>query len=270
MRLIPVFLAALLAIPAPAPADTDAGGIARMQAADIVILGEVHDNADHHAGQARLIAEIAPKVVVFEMLTPGQAAQVNADDRADLDGLADRIGWAASGWPDFPLYRPVFAALGETPVVGAALPRDRVRAAFDTGAATVFGPDAGRFGLDTPLPPEEQETRAALQFAAHCEAMPMHLMAGMVEAQRLRDAHFSAVTLEALATYGAPVVVIAGTGHARKDWGMPALIARAAPDTVVHAVGFAERPAPDTDPRFDTTIVTDPADRPDPCTAFAN
>lgn len=249
-------------------AEADADDIARMRAADIVLLGEVHDNAAHHLGQAKLMAEIAPTAVVFEMLTPDQAAQVNADSRSDLDALAQQIGWAESGWPDFALYRPVFEAAGQTPLFGAALPRDRVRAAFESGAAEVLGAEAGRFGLDAPLPQAEQEARAALQFAAHCEAMPMEMMGGMVEAQRLRDAAFSATTLEALATYGAPVVVITGNGHARKDWAMPALIARAAPDTTVHVVGFVEAPAEGGDPRYDTTIVTAPADRPDPCAAF--
>ncbi|GLT08489.1 hypothetical protein GCM10007928_07200 [Sulfitobacter porphyrae] len=249
-------------------AEVDADAVARMRAADIVILGEVHDNAAHHIGQAELIARIAPKAIVFEMLTPEQATQVNADSREDLTALARQIGWAESGWPDFALYLPVFEAAGQTPVVGAALPRDKVRAAFERGAAEVFGAGASRFGLDALLPQAEQEARAALQFEAHCAAMPMEMMGGMVEAQRLRDAAFSAATLDALATYGAPVVVITGNGHARKDWAMPALIARAAAQTRVHVTGFVEAPAEGGDPRYDTTIVTAPAERPDPCAAF--
>lgn len=221
MRIISALLASFLPLAGIALADGSADDVARMRAADIVILGEVHDNPDHHAGQARLIEAISPVAVVFEMLSPEQAAEVNADGRDDLDALGHRIGWAEAGWPDFLLYHPVFAALGQTPVVGAALPRDRVRAAFEDGAAAVFGPDAPRFGLDQPLAKSQQDARNALQFAAHCAAMPMALMAGMVEAQRLRDAQFSAAALQALATHGAPVVVIVGNGHARKDWGCP-------------------------------------------------
>src|SRR6056297_678930 len=44
--------------------------------ADIVILGEVHDNRAHHEAQAELVARIEPAAVVFEMLTPEQAATV--------------------------------------------------------------------------------------------------------------------------------------------------------------------------------------------------
>lgn len=268
MRIGSTILSACLAVLAAGPAS--AGDAPRIQAADIVILGEVHDNPEHHLGQARIISEIAPKAVVFEMLSPDQAEQINTDSRSDLDELSRRIGWAEAGWPDFALYLPIFEALGQRPVVGAALPRDRVRAAFDQGAAAVLGAQAGRFGLDIALPPAEQEAREALQFAAHCEAMPMELMGGMVEAQRLRDAQFSATALGALATHGAPVVVVTGNGHARKDWAMPALIAKAAPETTVHVVGFVETPADGDDPRYDTTVVTAAADRPDPCAAFSN
>lgn len=270
MRIAPKLLTAWLAVLAAgaACAEVSTDHIARIKAADVVLLGEVHDNPEHHLGQARLITQIAPKAVVFEMLSPEQAEQVNADSRDDLDTLGQKIGWAEAGWPDFALYRPVFEALGQTPVVGAALPRDRVRAAFDEGAAALMGPQAGLYGLDAPLPTAEQKARTELQFTAHCEAMPMAMMGGMVEAQRLRDAHFSATTLKALATHGAPVVVITGNGHARKDWAMPALIGRAAPETAVHVVGFVEPPANADDPRYDTTIVTAPADRPDPCAAF--
>ena len=259
----------LIAFPAQvAWADLTDAQAALMQAADVVILGEVHDNPEHHLGQGRLIRQLAPRAVVFEMLSPVQAAQINNDTRSDLQGLGRRIGWNNAGWPDFEMYRPVFEALGDAPVIGAALPREQVRAAFETGAAAVFGTDGSRFGLDQPVPTAQQDTRANLQFDAHCAAMPMGMMDGMIEAQRLRDAQFSAATLAAMEQFGSPVVVITGNGHARKDWAMPAMIARAAPQVAVFSVGFVESPADPADPRYDATVVTIAASRPDPCAAF--
>lgn len=270
MRIISVaFITCLIAFPARVPwADMTDPQAAQMQAADIVILGEVHDNPEHHLGQALQIRQLAPRAVVFEMLSPEQAEQMNTDPRNDLSGLGQRIGWNDAGWPDFEMYRPVFEALGDTPVIGAALPRGQVRAAFDTGAAAVFGADAARFGLDQPLPPAQHDARTLLQFNAHCDAMPIDMMGGMIEAQRLRDAQFSAATLSALNQYGGPVVVITGNGHARKDWGMPAMIARAAPQITVFSLGFVETPADPADPRYDATVITAAAARPDPCAAF--
>lgn len=242
---------------------------ARMLAADVVILGEIHDNAAHHAGQGALMVEIMPKAVVFEMLTPEMADEVGAWDGTDLGALGGRIGWEERGWPAISIYAPVFAALGEAAVIGAAAPREEVRRAFSDGAAAVFGAGAERFGLDQELPETEQKAREEMQFVAHCEAMPIELMGGMVEAQRLRDAQFADAALEALERHGAPVVVITGNGHARKDWGMPQLMAQAASEVSAFTVGFVEAPNAENDPRFDVTVVTDPAPRGDPCAAFS-
>lgn len=244
--------------------------VAQMRLADVVILGEVHDNAEHHALQARLIRELAPKAVVFEMLSPRMALQVNAYTGKNFGPLGSEIGWDAAGWPDFAIYQPIFEALGDAKAVGAAAPREMVRGAFGQGAAAVFEGDASRFGLSAALPEEQQSAREQMQFTAHCDAMPLALMGGMVEAQRLRDAHFAARTLLALEAYGAPVVVITGNGHARRDWGMPFALSQAAPEVGVFSLGVLESPARANDPRYDAVIVTQAAPRGDPCAAFQN
>lgn len=238
------------------------------EGAHVFILGEYHDNADHHLGQADLIRAIQPKAVVFEMLSPEQAEKLNASPRDDAASFGELINWDSSSWPDYELYQPIFEALGDLPVIGAAAARADVRRAFSEGAAATFGTDAAQFGLDAPVPAEQLETRKALQFDAHCEAMPIDMMSGMVEAQRYRDATFAAALLDAVETYGPPVVLIAGNGHARVDWGVPAMIATAAPELDTVAVGFLEEPSEASDPRFDHTIVTPAIKRDDPCKAF--
>lgn len=244
----------------------DAALMAQLRGADVVILGETHDNAAHHRGQGAILQALAPRAVVFEMLSEDQAVRLDAQARKDLDGLGTLLGWETSGWPDFALYRPVFAGLGDAAVIGAAVPRDKVRAAYKDGAAAVFGADAARFGLHEALPEPEQSAREAAQFEAHCGAMPLALMGGMVAAQRFRDAAFARTVIAAQASHGRPVVMIAGTGHARTDWGMPRLLAWAAPQLKVVSVGFLE--ADDPTAPFDIRIPTAPAERDDPCAAF--
>ncbi|WP_293574921.1 ChaN family lipoprotein [Phaeobacter sp.] len=227
--------------------------------ADIVILGEVHDNAASHQGQANALRALAPKAVVFEMLTAEQAAAANANP-ADLPAI-----WAEGAWPDYALYAPIFDALGSATIVGAAAPRSEIAVVYTDGAAGLFGPDAAQYGLTEPLPAAQQSEREDLQFAAHCEAMPRNLMAGMVDVQRYRDAVFARAALTALSTHGGPVAVIAGNGHARTDWGIPAAIKRAAPEVRTHAIGFVEH---DTGTPFDDIRLVPPAQRGDPCAAL--
>jgi len=238
-----------------------------LPAADVVILGEVHDNPVHHANQARAVAAIGPAAIVFEMFGPAAADRARAVPRTDATSLAAALEWEGSGWPDFALYHPIFTAAPSAHLAGGALPRETVRRAIGEGAAAPFGPDAARFGLDRPLDPADQAAREALQAEAHCHALPAELLPGMVAAQRLRDAALARATLEALERTGGPVVVITGTGHADRARGIPAALAHAAPGVRVLSIGQTESD-PGGDAPFDLWIVTDPQPRPDPCAAL--
>jgi uncharacterized iron-regulated protein len=251
----------------PASADTVPVFAQRAGGADIVILGEVHDNPEHHAVQSAVMVQIGPSAVVFEMVTPEEARLVTPEFAADAETLGQVLGWADSGWPDFAMYYPLFAIASEAAVYGAEVPRDVARQAFAEGASTVFAGDAARFGLTDPLEPEEQAAREAEQQEAHCNALPEDILPGFVEAQRLRDAALAEAALNALEAHGAPVVVITGNGHARTDWGVPVLLAKAAPDVSVFALGQFEAEPAGAVP-FDAFAVADPVDRPDPCDAF--
>jgi len=235
--------------------------------ADVIILGETHDNGLHHMGQGAAIKGIKPSAVVLEMLTPEQAAKITPDLLLDAVALEKALGWSESSWPDFTLYYPIFSAGQEAQFFGAARPQTQVRRAFSEGAAKVFGPQAAAFALDQPLPADQLKTRLQEQFEAHCEAMPLSMMGGMVEAQRFRDAAFAQTVLKALKTNGGPVVLIAGAGHARVDWAIPAMLKQAMPELKVLSLAFLESPIPDVPP-FDLWIKTQAAERKDPCLAF--
>lgn len=268
MRCIHVLAALLAGAASPVFAtEIDALALRDLPPADIVILGEVHDNPDHHANQAAAVSVVRPAALVFEMLTPDQAALVTPANRADAEALAEALDWEASGWADFGMYHPIFSAAPDAVIFGAALPRHEARALHGQSADAAFGADAARFGLDHPLDAADQARREAEQFAAHCDAIPAEMLPGMVQIQRLRDARLAQVALEAFETAGGPVVVITGTGHARTDQGIPRKLEHAAPGVAVLSIGQLEF-APEGDPPFDLWIITDPVDRPDPCDAF--
>ena len=220
--------------------------------AEVYVLGEVHDNPAHHAAQAEMIAEIGPNAVVFEMLTPEQAARLDRPDLpSDPEALDALLGWTEAGWPDIAIYMPVLEAARQVAVLGAA------------GGDMDLAP----YGLDEPLPEDEQAARESLQRAAHCDALPAEMLPDFVARQRAVDARLAAATLDALARFGLPVVLIAGNGHARRDWGVPAAIARVRPEIPVIAVVQGEDGSvpPGGDVVRDAPSV---AGRPDPCAAF--
>ncbi|XDA98418.1 ChaN family lipoprotein [Sulfitobacter sp. LCG007] len=235
--------------------------------ADIVLLGEQHDNPEHHARQAEWVHALAPRALVFEMLTPEQASAI-ADERPQDEKALDAVlGWADSGWPDFAMYYPIFAAAPEARVFGAGVGRETLQGLRDRDLAELAGPEGARFGLDADLPEAQQADRMALQRAAHCDALPEDLLPMMVSAQRLRDAALAGAALDAIAATGGPVVVITGNGHVRADWGATALLRKAAPELGIFALGQGENgEAPEGS--FDAVEDAAPVDRGDPCEAF--
>ncbi|MBM9595260.1 ChaN family lipoprotein [Rhodobacteraceae bacterium MCCB 386] len=244
----------------------DADALEDLPPADVVILGEYHDNPTHHRNQAAAVEALQPRALVFEMLTPGQAEKAVPDLRPDADALGAALAWEESGWPDFVMYHPIFAAAPEAVVFGGALPPGQVRAAVGGSAAATFGAEAARYGLDRPLAADEQATREEEQGTAHCGAMPVGMLPGMVEAQRLRDAALARAVLEALDATGGPVALITGNGHARLDRGVPVYLEAARPGLSVLSIGQLE--AAEDDAPFDLWVVTEAADRPDPCAVF--
>lgn len=234
---------------------------------DVLILGEVHDNPAHHTAQADMLARLAPRAVVFEMLTTDQADRVTPELLKSPDALLAALDWESSGWPDFSMYYPVFASLGAAQVYGALVPRGEARKAMEQGAAAVFGPGAADFGLDRPLPDAQQKAREAMQQEAHCNALPEDMLPMMVEMQRLRDARLARAVALAMAETGGPVAVITGNGHARRDWGLTAYLLQGTPTLRVFAVGQIEE-GQDMPEGFDAVLTAPPVDRPDPCEAF--
>ena len=182
---------------------------------------------------------------------------------AEPDVMKAALNWNESGWPDFVVYNPIFAAAPEAKIFGTAIPRNEARATMESGPTAVLGEAATQFGLLTPLEPDEQDAREALQFAAHCDVLPRDMLPIMVDIQRLREAWLAQATLEALDKAQGPVVVITGNGHARTDWGVPVYLAWVRPELNVIALGQAEDG--ELSGAFDITTDAPAVDSGDPC-----
>lgn len=251
--------------------------VTALRAADIVILGEVHDNPVHHARQARLVRALRPSGIAFEMVPSAseEGIQVFLAQGGKRDAIGPAIGWQRLGWPDWAMYRPVFAAANGAYVAGGGVARSDLQLAIKAGAGVAYGRGAGSLGLVLPLDPATQTGIEDEMIAAHCNKLPRAAASGMVEAQRLRDARFAAAAYRAFAAGGGKrAVLITGNGHARADRGVPAYLRRVAPELRVVSVGMLELP-PGGDPiaaarglPYDYVWFAPPAEREDPCAAF--
>ena len=222
--------------------------IADLAAADFVLLGERHGNPDHHRLQASLTgalqaASARPRVVAFEMIPADRQLPLVEHLQAhpgDAAGLGAAVGWAALGWPDWALYRPIAeAALASgAELVAADLSQSQKRAVFQDGPQVLQAAMVRRTGLDRQLPEPLATSLAQELRDAHCGEVPEPVVEGMFRVQRARDAMMA----DRLATVGrrAGGVLIAGNGHVRNDRGVPWYLARMRPDARILSVGLLE------------------------------
>ncbi len=255
----------------------------RLAAADFLLLGETHDNAEHHRLQARILrrlADVPPGigVVAFEMLTRDQQPLVDrylGRGAADPRAFAEAVDWQRRGWPDFALYEPVFAAAvaSGARILAVDLAGGLSRRIREQGLAALDAELVRGTGLDRPLPPAlEAELRDTL-VRAHCGRLPKRMLPGLLRVQRARDA----VMAVRMAEFEGPgrVVLITGRGHARKDWGVPFYLRRLAPQKRIVSLSFLEM-APGEKVKlpaqpYDLVWLTaaPPRERPDPCDSIA-
>jgi uncharacterized iron-regulated protein len=209
--------------------------IARVRASDLLLVGETHDNPDHHILEARLIDAFAARhgspAVVFEMVDRDKQGAVDASLSAhpgDVDALAKAVDWASSGWPAWSMYRPVFQAAvsARGPVLAAGIDRAGTMRIARDGVAAFDASLDDVFGLHAPLPPAEQGALRDEIREAHCGLLPDDMLDSMVSVQRVRDA-LLAERLHAGSVKAPGAVLIAGAGHVRRDWGVPAQLGHA-------------------------------------------
>lgn len=242
------------------------------RAAPLVLLGETHDNAEHHRLQLRLLAEIAatgrkPALVMEQFDREHQAALDTERARAGrtLDSVLDAGNFNRRGWKA-EFYGPLvaFALAHDLPLVAGNLSRAQARAIVRAPATADAPPVDARV---------EQRLAADIE-GSHCgQHIEAALLTGMVAAQRARDvtmARALQAQLERSPRDGA--VLIAGIGHVRADRGVPLYL-----DTKPLVVAFVEVEADRRDPRdyldggfsadgsYDYVWFTAKAERDDPC-----
>lgn len=189
-----------------------------------LLLGETHDNADHHQLEATLLGTWLDAQdqarVGFEMIDEEQAPALSDPIPTRADALASKLRWSESGWPDFALYKPVFeVALARRASLFAAHPsRARVRSAMHA----IDPQQARALALDPPLPAAERDALAKEIRDSHCGHAPEAMLAPMIAAQSFKDAWMA----RALHDAGAPAALVAGRGHIRNDRGIPVFLKR--------------------------------------------
>lgn len=245
---------------------------------DALLLGETHDNSEHHRLQARMLqfrlAAGAKPALVMEQFDVDQQTAV---DRARL--AKESLAPLMRGW-DWPMYEPLItlANAADIPLQAANLARGASRPIVREGYSTLPAGEVQRLALDRVWDEQRQKYMTRVIDESHCGKITPVLRDGLIRAQRLRDAILADSALGKLDT---GVVFILGRGHARRDVGVPLYLEARRPGTRVLSVGFVEVVIDKIQPLqyetervggavpYDVIWFTPRAERPDPCLAFA-
>lgn len=253
----------------------------RMASADVVLLGETHDNPAHHRLQLAILQALSrdrlPALAMEQFDTEHQTALDAAQGQPDTtaDSLADAGKLSRKGW-GWPLYQPLVeeAVQRGLPVVGINLSRPGAREVARQGFSAL-PPGTSSELLERAWNDEREARLADLIKIGHCNHIAPDMLRMIVQAQRARDG-VMASALVAPAERGA--VVILGRGHARTDVGVPVYFSQLAPSRRVISVGLVEvdeslGAAGDyeevRDGVFDLVWFTPRFVRPDPCAALS-
>lgn len=240
--------------------------LARLYTVPALVVGERHDNPEHHRRERWLMARLAERKalggVAMEMLDNKQGQALVGLPGALLSELPESelkalLGWQ-SGW-DWQAYGPTLRQalrLGVA-VRGANLPHQRIGEIVTAGQAPAL-----------PMAVAQAQRQALIE--GHCGLLPEAMLDGMLAAQVARDRAMA----EALAELPATAMLICGNGHARRDIGV-ALHAEHRP----LCLGLVELGpgqhwtavlpnSSDEGPPFDLVWFTPATGRNDPCAAL--
>jgi len=251
-----------------------------------VLIGEIHDNPDHHRLQAWLIENAATgrkAAVVMEMIARDKAPALRAylaKPGANAEGLGAAVDWKERGWPEWKTYQPIaeIALRLKLPIHAGDIDRPTVKSVGRKGLGALESERLKTLKLNKPLGEPMKNALLDELFDSHCKLVPRNAMRPMFNVQRLRDAVLTDSLINAAANGSA--ILIAGNGHVRADRAVPWYLSRRAPQARILTVMLLEVetdakapedlvPAgPDGEPAADYVWFSPRAEREDQCEAL--
>jgi uncharacterized iron-regulated protein len=254
--------------------------IDRSRTADIVLLGETHDNPAHHRIQNAVLNALSdagskPSLVMeqFDFEQQPQIDMAMSPETSRTESLLQLKHTMAAGW-EWPQYQVLIATAKDhqLPLRAANLSRNRLQQVSRQGFSALGSGESTRLALDAGWS-EAQEAQLEKDIVdGHCGMLPVTAAPAVARAQRARDAMMADALLN---VRSGMAVAILGREHVRRDLSVPLYLATRAPKRKVIAVGLIELDdiqKPDDDlmatlgSRYDYLVLTAPVHRTvDPC-----
>ncbi len=200
------------------------------QGADYILIGESHRNTLDHAVQARIIEALAgsdtPPAIGLEMASVAQQpvlAQFEAG-RVRLEELEESLDWKGNWGHPFALYRSIFALAEKysLPVAGLNVPTALMKTVSEEGLEALTPEERKMFPARIVEQSREQESYLLEVMREHSgkDADNPQQVKRFFLAQSIWDSQMAEQAVALRTKYHWPVVVLAGSGHVEKGWGI--------------------------------------------------
>jgi uncharacterized iron-regulated protein len=258
--------------------------LARTNKADVVLLGEIHDNPLQHELQQKLLktridATVRPALMPALMMEQLDAESQPALDQALAGSNRDEVLNSVTSlikFSDWQAYQPFLAIAvdNKLPVIAANTPNRKLQPVIWSGYAAYDAGELKRLAVEQVWSESRQNYLETHMGGAHCGKLRDELRGGLARSQRLRDA---LMVDSAVSSIDRGVVAIVGSSHARRDIGLPLYFAARAPSARLLSLAFIEVSPGVTDPGkyeadsatgevpYDVVWFTPRVDRIDPC-----
>lgn len=191
--------------------------VEQLAAAPRVLVGEQHDNPDHHALQLWLLRALSAQreqgSVLLEMLNPNQQQAVESVRASYVNGQPPTDLYAALNWQanwDWGLYGAIitYAVQQPWPLQSANLDRSEIMQLYAKPPA---------LSGDQSTTPAVQKVLLGQIRESHCGLLPESQMAPMLAIQQQRDRRMA----ESILAAPEPALLFAGAFHVRRDLAVP-------------------------------------------------
>jgi len=218
--------------------------MARLLPADVLLLGEQHDAAEHQGIERETVLALAQDgrlaALALEMAEEGNSTAHLPADASDAQ-VQTALGWDDKGWP-WAAYGPVVMAAvrAGVPVIGANLQRAHMKDAM------------ADVSLDAQLPEAARADQQQAVRSGHCNLLPESQIIPMTRIQVARDRAMAQAVVKAKQA-GKTVLLVSGAGHSNKQLGVPQHLPT---DVSVKVVRMRAGPGDAFDGAFDVVWAT--------------
>ncbi len=208
--------------------------IDQLKPVDVIFIGEVHNNPEHHLIQVQLLQAIAaryapPMAVAMEFFDTTRQPVLDRFMKGDLDerSFLKEVDWENNWRFPYHLYRPILLVSQDktTALLGINAPNQLVRKVARTGLESLTDEERKQVAADIDLDNSAHREYLKTIFEQHAfkkdSPHSVDNFEHFYQAQCVWDETMAETIAEYIKTMGGKTVVFSGNGHIVNKFGIP-------------------------------------------------